>query len=43
MTFSCFTQKLKEKVGRLFVGVGGGGGYICDFFLFHTEIEGKGG
>ena len=25
MIFSCFTQKLKEKVGRLFGGGGGGG------------------
>ena len=29
MIFSCFTQKLKEKVGRLFGGGGGGGkGYV---------------
>ena len=26
MIFSCFIQKLKEKGGGLFLGVGGGGG-----------------
>ena len=39
MIFSCFAQKLKEKVGGLLEGVGGGKGYVCP----SSQIIGGGG